>query len=86
MISCVHRWQLQEGGPFAGLLVCEWCHAVIRAALATAEGHLAIDLQVLSYGHSGVGLEDLDDVLVWLRRQLARPERSVKRHKRRKVA
>lgn len=71
MAKCRHRWQLRDvRAPFSGLVVCEVCHAIVRASLVSGAGQSTMRLEVLSYGHQGVGLEDLESVLVWLQRQL----------------
>jgi hypothetical protein len=79
MDRCMHRWQLRNvKSPFAGLVVCEGCHAVIHSSLQRDVGQSTIRLEVLNYGHFGLSLEDLESALGWLSRslQLGRQHRS----------
>ena len=95
MAECRHRWQLRDvRAPFCCLIVCDQCHAIMRASVALGVGQSRIGLEVLSYGHLGVGLEDVRAAGQWLGRQLqlgqlqrsaGAPARVV-RHKRKKKA
>ena len=54
MAKCRHRWQLRDvRAPFSGLVVCEVCHAIVRASLVSGAGQSTMRLEVLSYGHQG---------------------------------
>ncbi len=71
MADCVHPWRLENvKSPWIALLVCRSCHAVLRSSLVTGVGQSTMRLEVLNYGHFGLGLEDLESALGWLSRSL----------------
>jgi predicted alpha/beta hydrolase len=67
MSSCVHRWQLKDvQAPFAGLVACGGCGAVLRATLRRCLEQSTIRFEVVKYGYWGLGLDDLESALCWL--------------------
>jgi hypothetical protein len=69
--GCSHRWGLRDvTSPFGGLVHCRRCDSLVRVSLDAGVEQSTLRLHVLNYGSHGLGLADLESVLVWLGHQL----------------